>query len=119
MCTPHCGQANRWMAALASTTLSRSAFLLTRSLSRGTTATCENVALAGFQHLVQPHTWLYAHWPLMLSSTGLLAHLQSSVPPAKFAAPGFTPPSTAGCMEIVAIASPPKVDVWYQRACHA
>jgi hypothetical protein len=30
--------------------------LVTRSLSRGTTATCENSAPAGFQHLVHPHT---------------------------------------------------------------
>jgi hypothetical protein len=46
------------MAAFGSTTVSFSAFWLTRSLSRGTTATCENSAPAGFQHLVHPHTWL-------------------------------------------------------------
>src|SRR5262245_53454474 len=43
MWTPQSLQAYRWMAALASTTLSLSAFLETRSLSRGTTATCENI----------------------------------------------------------------------------
>ena len=32
----------------------------------------------------------------MLTSTGLLVHLHSSVPPAKLAEPGFTPLSTAG-----------------------
>ena len=38
------------------TILSFSAFLVTRSLSRGTTATCENRAPSGFLHLVHPHT---------------------------------------------------------------
>src|SRR5437870_1014163 len=38
----------------STTTLSFSAFLDTRSLSRDTTATCENSAPSGFQHLVHP-----------------------------------------------------------------
>src|SRR6202035_1182599 len=83
------------MAALGSTTLSLSAFLVTRSLSRGTTATCENSAPAGFQHLVHPHC---------------------SVPPAKFGEPGFTPLSTAGWIEICAMECPPKLDRSY---CYA
>jgi hypothetical protein len=44
------------MVALESTTFSFSAFLVTVILSRGTTATIENIAPAGFQHLVHPHT---------------------------------------------------------------
>src|ERR1700757_2987537 len=88
------------MAALASTTFSLSAFLDTRSLPRGTTATCENSAPAGFQHLVHPHTWLCAHWPVIATATFLSGQWQSNAPPAKFAAAGFTPWSTAGCMEI-------------------
>src|SRR5215470_15405774 len=53
----------------------------------------------------------------MLTSTGLLAHLQASVPPAKFGEPGLTPLSTAGWIDIVAISCPPKVGlVTAQRA---
>src|SRR4051794_8149877 len=96
MWTPQSRQAWRWMAALASTTFSLSAFFVTFRLSRGATATIENTAPAGFQHLVQPHTWLYADWLLTVTSTGLLVHLQASVPPEKLAAPAFTPLSTAG-----------------------
>jgi hypothetical protein len=44
------------MVALGSTTFSLSAFAVTESLSRGTTATCENSAPLGFQHFVQPQT---------------------------------------------------------------
>src|SRR4051794_25923444 len=51
----------------------------------------------------------------MLTSTGLLAHLHDSVPPAKFGEPGFTPLSTAGCIEMLAIACPPKVDHLHGR----
>src|SRR4051794_5792641 len=96
MCTPHPVHAYRWMVALASTTLSLSAPLATLTLSRPTTATCENSAPEGFQHLVHPHTWLCAVWPPMLTSTGLLVHLHTRVPPVKFAEPAFTPLSTAG-----------------------
>src|SRR5712672_1820736 len=96
MCTPQSLQAYRWMAALASTTSRLSAFLETRSLSRDTTATCANSAPAGFQHLVHPHTWLWAHWAPIVTSTGLLAHLHWSIPPAKLGEPGGTPLSTAG-----------------------
>src|ERR1700730_15908957 len=96
MCTPQPVQACRWMVALASTTLSLSAFLETLSLSRGATATCENSVPAGFQHLVHPHTWLWADWEVMVTSTGLLVHLHWSVPPVKFGEPGRTPLSTAG-----------------------
>src|SRR5262245_36435160 len=96
------------MAAAASTTLSLSAFLLTLSLSRGTTATCENTAPAGFQHLVHPHTWLNAHWAVTVTSTGLLVHWHTSVPPPKLAEPGLTPLSTAGWIEMFAMICPPK-----------
>ena len=47
---------------------------------------------------VQPHTWLCATWPLIVTSTLFSAQSQDSVPPAKPAAAGFTPPSTAGCI---------------------
>src|SRR5579862_5699561 len=88
------------MAALGSTTLSFCSFAVTWRLSRPMTATCEKVAPVGFQHFVQPQTWLYAVSPFKLTVTGEVAHLQVSVPPAKLATPGFTPPSTAGCIEI-------------------
>jgi uncharacterized membrane protein (DUF485 family) len=43
---------------------------------------------------------LYAVLPLRLTVTGDVAHLHVSVPPAKLGAPFFTPPSTAGWIEI-------------------
>ena len=55
------------------------------------TAICENSALPGFQHFVQPQTWLKAAWPLIETATLLVEHLQYSVPPAKFAAAGLRP----------------------------
>src|SRR5687768_657874 len=56
MCTPQSLHAWRLITAFASTTASLSALVVTRTLSRGTTATWENKAPAGFQHLVQPQT---------------------------------------------------------------
>src|SRR2546422_3263723 len=99
MCTPQPVHAYRWIVALGSTTFSLSAFAVTLSLSRGTTATCENSAPAGFQHFVQPQTWLCALWLAIDTVTFLSGHLQVSVPPAKFAAAGLMPLSTAGWME--------------------
>src|SRR5688572_32793774 len=58
--TPQPVQACRRISAFPSTTLSFCSFLVTLSAVFGTTATCENNAPAGFQHLVQPHTWLCA-----------------------------------------------------------
>ena len=60
MWTPQPVHAWRWIVALESTTFSLSALAVTLRLSRGTTATCENSAPPGFQHFVQPHTWLCA-----------------------------------------------------------
>src|SRR3989442_16036474 len=99
MCTPQPVHAYRWMVADGSTTLSLSSFAVTFSLSRGTTATCENSAPAGFQHLVQPQAWLCALWPVIDTVTFLSEHLQFSVPPAKFGAAGLMPLSIAGWME--------------------
>src|SRR6185312_2815896 len=96
MCTPQPVQAWRWIAALASITFSFCAFLVTESLSRPTTATWLKVEPFGFQHLVQPQMWLNAVCAPMVTSTGSLLHLQTSVPPEKPALDGFTPPSTAG-----------------------
>ena len=51
------------------------------TLSRGTTATTENTAPSGFQHLVQPQAWLWATSPLMPTLTGLvlaLAHQRAA-----------------------------------------
>ena len=79
------------MVADASTTASLSPFSTTVSLSRGTTATTENSAPAGFQHLVQPHAWLCADWVSIRTFTGWLAHLQTSVPPVNVPAPGTIP----------------------------
>jgi hypothetical protein len=56
----------------------------------------ENKAPFGFQHFVQPQTWLCAICPLMVTVTGSLLHLHLSVPPAKFGAAGLRPESTAG-----------------------
>ena len=84
------------MSAPGLTTFSLSPFRVTVSLSRGTTATSENSAPFGFQHCVQPHTWLCAQFAVMLTSTGLLSHRQRSVAPAKSCVPTCTPLSTAG-----------------------
>src|SRR5437660_2901033 len=99
MCTPQSLQAWRWMVALESTIASLSAFATTFSRSRGTTATCAKRAPFGFQHLVQPHTWLCADWPVICTSTLLLEHLHQSEPPAKSFAAGLIPLSTPGCIE--------------------
>jgi hypothetical protein len=84
------------MVALASTTLSFWPFLVTETESFGTTATIENSAPDGFQHLVQPHIWLCALWDFTVTSTGSLEHLQVSVPPLKLDEPFLMPPSTDG-----------------------
>src|SRR4029077_17363306 len=114
ICTPHSLQAYRLIPALGSTTLNLSSFAVTRSLPCGTTATCENSAPAGFQHLVQPQTWLWAHWPSIATATFLSVQWQTSLPPAKFAAAGFVPWSTAGCMEIALLIISPSIYV----TCH-
>src|ERR1700757_3423321 len=86
------------MVVEASTTDSLSPFSSTVTFWRGTTATTENVAPSGFQHLVQPQAWLCATSPLMPTLTGLSLHLQTRVPPAKLPEPRFTPLSIAGWM---------------------
>src|SRR5258708_1230674 len=89
------------MVAAGSTMASLSAFSVTLSLSRDTTATTENNAPFGFQHLVQPQAWLCAHCAPIVTLTGFWAHLHMSVPPAKLVDPALTPPSTHGWIEIV------------------
>src|SRR5713101_7335892 len=91
ICTPHVRQAWRLMTALESTTANLSPLAVTLRLSRGTTATCENSAPTGFQHLVHPQTWLWAHWPVIATATFRSGQWQTSVPPAKCAAAGFVP----------------------------
>ena len=59
------------MTALGSTIANLSPFAVTRTLSRGTAAICEKSAPAGFQHLVQPQTWLWAHWLSIATATFL------------------------------------------------
>src|SRR5215813_13193980 len=108
MCTPQPLQAWRWIGADASTTLSLFAFAVTESLSRGTTATSENIAPSGFQHLLQPHAWLNATFAPSDTVTGLLEHLHVSVPPLKSLVPAFTPLLTDGWM-FIAMAFPPRV----------
>jgi hypothetical protein len=67
----------------------------------------ENTAAFGFQHLVQPQTWLCAVWPATVTVTGSFLHLQVSVPPEKFFDAGAMPLSTDGCIDIaLAILSP-------------
>src|SRR5690554_1275105 len=97
MCTPHSRQAYRWITALGSTTRNLSPLAVTLRFSRGTTATIENSAPSGFQHLVQPQTWLCAHCPLICTCTGLLVHRHVKVPPENVSTCIFrTPPSTDG-----------------------
>src|SRR4051812_38459019 len=100
MCVPQAVQAWRLIVALGSTTFSFCSLAVTLTLSRPVTATIENSAPCGFQHLVQPHTWLCADWPVIETVTLLLAHLQDSVPPAKLGAAALMPLSTAGWMEV-------------------
>src|SRR5690349_4718736 len=99
MCTPQLVQAYRWIVAEGSTTLSLLSFAVTCSLSRDTTATWENVAPLGFQHLVQPQTWLCADCAPTWTVTRRSVHWQFSVPPANPGAAGLMPRSTAGWME--------------------
>src|SRR5262249_35435469 len=96
MCTPQAVQAWRLMVAFGSTTLSFDSFAVTFTLSFATTATWENNAPFGFQHFVHPQTWLCAIWAPIDTVTCCELHLHLSVPPAKFFAAGFKPPSTAG-----------------------
>jgi hypothetical protein len=84
------------MVAEASTTFSFWPFAVTCRLSRGTTATTENIAPLGFQHFVQPHAWLCATLPLIVTVTGSVVQWQVSVPPAKLSDPAWTPLSTDG-----------------------
>src|SRR5690349_13714964 len=84
------------MVAAVSTMLSLAALLVTLRLSFGTTATTENTAPAGFQHLVQPQAWLWATLPLMETVTGSVAQRQVSVPPLNFLLPALTPLSIDG-----------------------
>src|ERR1700759_628760 len=84
------------MGAFSSTIFSLSPFSRTWTLSRGTTATTENLAPAGFQHLVQPQAWLWATCEAIFTFTGLSAHLHTRVPPVKLEAPCFTPLSSDG-----------------------
>src|SRR3984957_20705001 len=84
------------MGAFSSTIFSLLPLAVTVTLSRPMTPMTENVAPAGFQHLVQPQAWLKATLPPIFTVTGLLVHLQVSVPPPKFAAPFLTPLSPAG-----------------------
>src|SRR5512134_4143491 len=95
-CTPQAEQACRWMTAAGSTTFSLLPLAVTVSLSRGTTATIENSAPAGFQHLEQPQAWLCATLPSIVTVTGAVLQWQLSVPPANFGLPFLSPLSTDG-----------------------
>jgi hypothetical protein len=46
------------MVAVSSTMINFLAFAITSTLFFGITATCENNAPLGFQHLEQPQAWL-------------------------------------------------------------
>src|SRR4026209_2180061 len=89
ICTPHPWQAWRWIVALSSTTFNLSSLAVTLNLSRGTTATTENSAPAGFQHLVQPQTWLWADCASTFTVTGSCVQWQARVPPEKLSEPGL------------------------------
>src|SRR5262245_60223221 len=85
------------MTAAGSTIFSLLPLAVTLRLFFEMTATTENTAPAGFQHLVQPQAWLNATLPLSATVTCCEAHLQTSVPPAKSFAP--RPLSIDGCSE--------------------
>src|ERR1700704_401308 len=87
------------MVADGSTIFSLLPFAVTCRLSLEMTATTENLAPSGFQHLVQPQAWLKATLPLRATVTGLEVHLQVSVPPAKSFLVGLMPLSIDGCSE--------------------
>src|SRR5579871_603245 len=99
------------MGAFSSTILSLLPLAVTVTLSRPATPTMENRAPSGFQHLLQPQAWLKATFEPILTVTGLLAHLQVSVPPAKLGEPFLTPLSTIGWMW-VAIVIVPRLKGW-------
>src|SRR5512141_1713827 len=100
------------MTADGSTIFSLLPFAVTFTLLFEMTATTENMAPAGFQHLVQPQAWLNATLPLSATVTGCEVHLQTSVPPAKSLAP--RPLSIDGCSERAIVI--PFVD-WKKAAC--
>src|SRR5690242_19583815 len=83
--TPQARQAWRWISAFLSMTLSFDLLAATLTFSVGTTATIENSAPAGFQHLVQPQAWLCAICPVISTSTGLFTQSHTSVPPLNLA----------------------------------
>src|SRR3954470_12279054 len=99
------------MVAFGSTTLSLSSLALTESLSRETTATCENSAPSGFQHLVHAHAWLCADCERMLTATLRSLQRQNSVPPENEDVAGLRPLSIAGWMES-AMSIPPSDAAW-------
>src|SRR5215471_21777799 len=91
------------MVAFGSTTFSFDSFAVTLTLSRGTTATTEKSAPPGFQHFVQPQTWLCADCAPIETVTFCEPHLHESVPPEKPFAAGLKPLSTDGWIEVFAI----------------
>ncbi len=74
ICTPQRVQAWRWIVAEESMTFRNWAPEVTLRLSRPTTATTENIAPFGFQHLVQPQAWLCDTFPVICTVTGACAH---------------------------------------------
>src|SRR5215510_11285509 len=84
------------MTADGSTIFSLFAFCVTDRLSFEMTATTENFAPSGFQHLVQPHAWLNATLPFRATVTGFDVQRHVSVPPAKSFLPGLMPLSMDG-----------------------
>src|ERR1700748_775162 len=90
------------MVALSSTIFSFAPLSATCTLSLPTTATTENLAPAGFQHLVQPQAWLWATWAPIFTFTGFDVHSHTRTPPANEAEPFFRPPSTRGWMVVLA-----------------
>src|SRR6185312_14692307 len=93
------------MVAPGSTTFNLFPLAVTLTLSRDTTATCENSAPLGFQHFVQPQTWLWALCAVTDTATLPSKHLQYAVPPEKFAARGWMRCSPAGRIAGIAIVS--------------
>src|ERR1700761_8803679 len=89
------------MAAFSSTIFSLSPFSVTERASLPTTATTENLAPAGFQHLEQPQAWLWATAAPIFTFTGLDVHLHTRVPPANEGEPFFRPPSSVGWMVVL------------------
>src|SRR5258708_40252163 len=99
ICTPQRVQAWRWIVAEESMTFRNWAPEVILRLSRGTTATTENIAPFGFQHLVQPQPRFGLTLPAPFSMAGGLAQSEMGSPSLLIALALRSPLTTGGCCE--------------------